>query len=245
METDRESDKQRAKQKDSERNTQIPGESRGSEIRIPKERGGNRSRKGSQETRALTDRDTNMLAQRQRVQEPAGEGDVATEAGRACSTCACAVATLCVAVHVCWDVRVHTFVCKRQWMLKQACSAGARHKQPWQTDSPCQQPGAAVDFSLAATQSEYHEIPHKIWAVMCLCQCAGRGAHPPRVPSLGPAAACGLHSPWLQTPSRRQGLHVWKRTWEPLLGPGQTLSVREVCPGRPVWWLKPTWSDSD
>lgn len=116
METDRESDKQRAKQKDSERNTQIPGESRGSEMRIPKERGGNRSRKGGQETRkeeglrALTDRDTNMLAQRQRAQEPAGEGDVATEAGRACSTCACAVATLCVAVHVCAHICLQTTV---------------------------------------------------------------------------------------------------------------------------------------
>lgn len=181
-------------------------------MRIPRETGRYRvqGRERGEETkeeealRTLTDRDKHVETEAEGP-EHRRDGEVAAEAAGLAAPGRCAVATPRVAgARVCWDVRVHTFVCKRQLMLKQAC-AGARRKQPWQKDSPSQQPGAAVDFSLAATQSEYHEIPLKIWAAMCPCLRAGRGAHPPPVPSPGPAATCGLQSPWLQTPSRRQG----------------------------------------
>lgn len=42
-----------------------------------------------------------------------------------------------------------------------------------------QQPGAAVYFSLAATQNEYHEILLKIWATTCVCTHSRRGGKPP------------------------------------------------------------------
>lgn len=67
------------------------------------------------------------------------------------------------------------------------------------------------------------------------------GGTPASRPLAGPAAACGLRSPWLQTPSRRRGLRVWKRTREFLLRQRQTLSGGrrghlEVCQGLPILW---------
>lgn len=68
----------------------------------------------------------------------------------------CAVATPCVAVHVC----VGTLLCihlpatnSRLWseLVPGTASPGRNTALP-------QQPGSAVDFSLVATQSEYHEI---------------------------------------------------------------------------------------
>lgn len=115
--------------KDSERirNRETPRVSRGSEMRIPKETGRNRvqgreiRKPGKKRDSEPSQTDTHVETEAEGPGTQEEKGKWPRKPAGLAAPVRCAVATPCVAgARVCWDVFVHTFVCKRQLMLKQA-----------------------------------------------------------------------------------------------------------------------------